>query len=76
GGSSLILPDHERNWSWLGRPASRLGQVGYPRLMLMTLCETGTRGLIPAAFGPVAKGETYYVQQLTPNLIPRHVATG
>ncbi|WP_043486179.1 MULTISPECIES: IS4 family transposase [Streptomyces] len=70
GCSSLIVPDHERNWSWLGRPASRLGQAGYPRLMLMTLCETGTRGLIAAAFGPVARGETYYAQQLTSNLTP------
>jgi hypothetical protein len=38
--------------------------------MLMTLCETGTRGLIAAAFGPVAKGETYYAQQLAPDLTP------
>ncbi|MFF2813873.1 IS4 family transposase [Streptomyces sp. NPDC058000] len=70
GCSSLIVPDQERNWSWLGRPASRLGQAGYPRLMLMTLCETGTRGLIGAVFGPVAKGEPYYAQQLTSKLTP------
>ncbi|WP_227026084.1 transposase [Streptomyces fodineus] len=38
--------------------------------MLMTLCETGTRGLIAAAFGPVARGETYYAQQLASNLTP------
>ncbi|MFE5540985.1 IS4 family transposase [Streptomyces sp. NPDC056519] len=70
GCSSLIVPSHERNWSWLGRPATRLGEAGYPRLMLMTLCETGTRALIAAAFGPVAKGETHYAQQLAPNLTP------
>jgi hypothetical protein len=70
GCSSLVVPSHERNWSWLGRPASRLGEAGYPRLMLMTLCETGTRGLVAAAFGPVARGETYYAQQLAPDLTP------
>ncbi|MFE2728168.1 IS4 family transposase [Kitasatospora sp. NPDC059327] len=70
GCSSLIVPSHERNWSWLGRPASRLGEAGYPRLMLMTLCETGTRGLTAAAFGPVAKGETHYAQQLASDLTP------
>ncbi|KAK1184359.1 transposase [Streptomyces sp. NBS 14/10] len=38
--------------------------------MLMTLCEPGTRGLIAAAFGPVARGETYYAQQLASDLTP------
>jgi hypothetical protein len=54
GCGSLNVPDHERNRSWLGRTERRHGPTGYPRLMLMTLCETGTRGLIAAVFGPVA----------------------
>lgn len=70
GCSRLAVPGHERNWAWPGRPASRLGQATYPRLILMTPCETGTRGLIAAAFGPAAKGGTYYAQQLTSNLTP------
>ncbi|MGQ5653753.1 transposase domain-containing protein [Streptomyces sp. EKR5.2] len=76
GCSSLIVPDHERNWSWLGRPASRLGQAGYPRLMLMTLCETGTRGLIAAAFGPRGQGRDVLRTAADFALAPGHVAAG
>lgn len=36
--------------------------------MLMTLCETGTRGLITAAFGPTAAGELAYAHRLVPRL--------
>ncbi|MET7784934.1 IS4 family transposase [Streptomyces sp. NPDC005388] len=68
GCGSLNVPDHERNWSWLGRTQRRHGPTGYPRLMLMTLCETGTRGLIGAVFGPASKGETDYAHDLVGHL--------
>ncbi|MFJ5035741.1 transposase domain-containing protein [Streptomyces sp. NPDC088560] len=58
GCGSLSVPDHERNRSWLGRTERRYGPTGHPRLMLMTLCETGTRGLTAAVFGPASTGET------------------
>ncbi|MGW0886501.1 transposase, partial [Streptomyces sp. NPDC002671] len=48
----------------------RYGPTGYPRLMLMTLCETGTRGLIAAVFGPASKGETDYAHDLIGHLTP------
>jgi hypothetical protein len=64
GCSSLKVPDHERNRGWLGRIVRRFGVDGYPKLMLMTLCETGTRGLLGAAFGPAAAGERAYALQL------------
>jgi hypothetical protein len=70
GCGSLSVPDHERNRSWLGRTERRYGPTGHPRLMLMTLCETGTRGLIAAVFGPASKGETDYVHDLTGHLTP------
>ncbi|MFJ4620790.1 hypothetical protein [Streptomyces sp. NPDC088812] len=38
--------------------------------MLMTLCETGTRGPIAAAFGPSAKGGSDYARELTSSLTP------
>ncbi|MGW5710082.1 transposase [Streptomyces olivaceus] len=38
--------------------------------MLMTLCETGTRGLIAAVFGPAAKAESDYARELTSHLTP------
>jgi hypothetical protein len=68
GCGSLNVPDHERNQSWLGRTPRRHGPSGYPRLMLMTLCETSTRGLITAAFGPASKGETDYAHELVSHL--------
>jgi hypothetical protein len=68
GCGSLNVPNHERNRSWLGRTQRRHGPAGYPRLMLMTLCETGTRGLIAAVFGSASKGETDYAHDLVGHL--------
>jgi hypothetical protein len=45
------VPDSDRNRGWLGRICYRLGFAGYPKLRLMTLVETGTRGLLGAALG-------------------------
>ncbi|MFZ3468921.1 IS4 family transposase [Streptomyces sp. 4.24] len=70
GCSSLSAPDHERNRSWLGRFTSRFGTNSYPRVMLMALCETGTRGLIGAVFGPAAEGELAYAKRLVGHLAP------
>ena len=49
---------------WLGKVKHRLGLAGYPMLMLMALVETGTRGLLGAAFGPTATGERAYATRL------------
>lgn len=70
GCSSLKAPDHERNRGWLGKIKYRLGFAGYPALMLMTLAETGTRGLLGAVFGPAGAGERAYAARLLPLLRP------
>ena len=54
GLNSLKVPDTGRNRSWLGKIRYRMGLAGYPTLRLMTLAETGTRGLIGAAIGSAA----------------------
>ncbi|MBA3490050.1 MAG: IS4 family transposase [Longispora sp.] len=64
GCSSLKIPDTERNRSWFGKIKYRQAWAGYPTLILMTLVETGTRGLIGATFGSTAMGETAYARQL------------
>jgi len=51
GLNSLKVPDTGRNRSWAGKIRHRLGMAGYPALRLMTLAETGTRGLLGAALG-------------------------
>ena len=54
GCNSLKVPDTGRNRCWLGRIRYRMDFAGYPTLRLMTLAETGTRGLLGAALGSVA----------------------
>ena len=50
GCNSLKVPDTRRNRWWLGRIRYRMGFAGYPTLRLMALAETGTRGLLGAAW--------------------------
>ena len=57
GCSSLRFPDTDRNRAWLGRIRHPGGFAGYPALRLMTLAETGTRGLLGAAIGAAADGD-------------------
>ncbi|MFJ6619978.1 IS4 family transposase [Kitasatospora sp. NPDC091335] len=68
GCSSAKAPDRHRVCDWLGKIKHRYGQEGYPMLKLVALCETGTRALLGAVFGPVAPGETVYAEQLLPLL--------
>jgi hypothetical protein len=64
GCCSIKVPDTARNRAWLGKLKAVRGVTGYPAVELMTLCETGTRALIGAVFGPPATGETDYARQL------------
>ncbi len=64
GCCSIKVPDTARNRAWLGKLKAVRGVTGYPALELMTLCETGTRALIGAVFGPPATGETAYASHL------------
>ena len=57
GCSSLRFPDTGRNRAWLGRIRHPGGFAGYPALRLMTLAETGTRGLLGAVIGAAADGD-------------------
>jgi Insertion element 4 transposase N-terminal/Transposase DDE domain len=64
GCRSIRVPDSQRNRGWLGKLKAALGETGYPAIQLMTLCETGTRAMIGAAFGPPADGETTWARKL------------
>ncbi|MGC9544780.1 transposase domain-containing protein [Streptomyces sp. UG1] len=64
GCSSIKVPDAERNGGWLGKLRNRNGLTGYPVVCLMTLVETGSRGLLGAAFGPRARGENHHARRL------------
>jgi hypothetical protein len=73
GCSSIKTPDSDRARSWLGKIRYRLAWAGYPTVLLMTLVETGTRGLLGASFGPATVGETAYATRLLPLLDARHL---
>lgn len=64
GCASTKVPDSVRNRGVFSRTGSRWGAVGYPMLMLMTLVETGSRGLIGAVFGSGAVGEIAWAGRL------------
>ncbi len=74
GCNSLRVPDTERNRSWLGRIRYRMGFAGYPTLRLMTLIETGPRGMIGAVLGSaVDRDEASLAKRLLPLLHPNMV---
>ncbi|HZA18999.1 MAG TPA: IS4 family transposase, partial [Pseudonocardiaceae bacterium] len=53
----------------LGRIRYRMGWAGYPTLRLMTLAETGTRGLIGATLGSATdRDEAALARRLLPLL--------
>jgi hypothetical protein len=64
GCSSIKAPDQLRVIGWLGKVLRPNGWDGYPMLRLMVLCETGTRALLGACFGPTDHGERHYAQSL------------
>ena len=71
GCKSLKVPDTDRNRSWLGRIRYRMGFAGYPTLLLMTLVETGTRGLLGATLGSATdRDEATQARRLLPLLEP------
>jgi len=49
---------------WLGKMNAAPGVTGYPVIQLLTLVETGTRGLVGAAFGSTATGELDWARKL------------
>jgi len=69
GCNSVKAADTSRNRCWLGRIRYRMGFAGYPTLRLMTLAETGTRGLLGAALGSAAdRDEATVARRLLPLL--------
>ncbi|MFC4507212.1 MULTISPECIES: IS4 family transposase [Streptomyces] len=68
GCSSTKAPARPRVCAWLGKHRHRYGTDGYPMLKIMVLCETGTRALLGAVFGPTPEKETGYAEQLLPLL--------
>jgi hypothetical protein len=71
GCKSIKAPDTDRNQSWLGRIKYRMGFAGYPTLPLMTLVETGTRGLLGATLGSAKdRDEATQARRLLPLLGP------
>ena len=72
GCKSLQAPDSGGNRAWLGKTRFHQGWAAFPHMMLMVLCETGTRGLIGAMFGPADADERTFAAGLF-NLLDKHM---
>jgi hypothetical protein len=70
GCKSIQAPDAPRVLAWLSKMRTARGPEGYPRVLLMALCETGTRALIGAFFAPAGTGEIESARRLLPLLGP------
>ena len=71
GCNSIKAPDTDANRSWLGRIRYRMGWAGYPTIRLMTLVETGARGLLGASLGSAKdRDEATLARRLLPLLGP------
>lgn len=64
GCKTVKVPDTAASRDWLGKMNAALGVAGYPVIQFMALVETGTRGLLGAAFGSTATGELDWARQL------------
>jgi Insertion element 4 transposase N-terminal/Transposase DDE domain len=64
GCRTVKVPDTAANRGWLGKMNAAPGVTGYPVIQLMTLCETGTRALLGAAFGVPSTGELDWARKL------------
>jgi hypothetical protein len=69
-GTTMSVPDSEKNLAVYGRQAGTHGGSGYPLLRLLTVVACGTRTVIGAVFGPFSTGETSYAPRLLSCLRP------
>lgn len=69
-GTVMTAPDSEENRRRLGKQGSNHGGAGYPQLRLAALVGCGARGVIDAAWGPLAVGETTLAHRLLGALRP------
>ena len=77
GLNSVKVPDSDRNRSWLGKMRKHLGMAGYPAMRIVTLAETGTRGLLGAVLGTKKdRNESPLARELVPLLGPGMLVLG
>jgi hypothetical protein len=55
--STLDLPDGKDNAEYFGYPGPGRGDTALPQARVLSLAETGTRGITAAAVGPCSRGE-------------------
>jgi Insertion element 4 transposase N-terminal/Transposase DDE domain len=70
-GTCLDVPDTPVNAAAFGRPATHRGeQTAFPQVRLVAVAECGTHGLLGAALGPLAQGETTLARGVLDGLGP------
>ena len=63
-GTTTQTPDSAGNHARWGRHTGGHGEAGYPHVRLLALVACGSRALVDAVFGPLARGENTLVHRL------------
>lgn len=69
-GSTLEVPDTQRNAAAFGRPRNHKGNGGYPQIRFVSLAENGTHVLFGSRLGGCRSSEFVLAEQVLPALGP------
>jgi hypothetical protein len=69
-GSTLEVPDTQRNAGEFGRPSNQKGAGGYPQIRFVSLSENGTHVLFGSRMGGYRTGETILAEKVAAALQP------
>ncbi|MGO9010263.1 MAG: IS4 family transposase, partial [Bryobacteraceae bacterium] len=67
-GSTLAVPDTQRNAQAFGRPRNHRGQGGYPQIRFVSLAENGTHVLFGSRLGECRRSEFALAEEVLPAL--------
>ena len=67
-GSTLAVPDTQRNAEAFGRPRTHRGQGGYPQIRFVSLAENGTHILFGSRLGECRRSEFALAEEVFPAL--------
>ena len=69
-GSTLDVPDSSQNRDYFGKQNSSRGEMAFPQLRFVALCECGPHAIHSVAIGKYHQGESTLAKSLIKNLMP------
>jgi len=67
-GSTLAVPDTQRNAQAFGRPSNQKGEGGFPQIRFVSLAEIGTHVLFGSRMGEYRTAESVLAEEVLPTL--------